>query len=229
MKVFLRIAKHINLQFQPTREVMQVAVRRQRIRRSWLDWLRREWSFRFDSLYVDEDGVLYHRHANGGGWVAEGSDVDESAFVARTAMVGVNTTVGPRVELRSRTVVCNAQVWDDTIICSRSRIGSSSRVASQPQSRRTFVGCRCIIGSGSVVGMSAIVLDNVCLGYRSRVDPRAEIHFRSSYGPYFHAPSGLCVDATEVMLGSYYVLGEGYDESRRQPRIYVSFPMGIGW
>jgi carbonic anhydrase/acetyltransferase-like protein (isoleucine patch superfamily) len=125
--------------------------------------------------------------------------------------------------------VNNAHIGDGTKVYAHCRVGSDSRVASRTHTPRAYVGSRCELGYGSVVNASAFVYDDVLLGYKSRVDTDAEVQSGSSYGPYFHAPSGSRGKSCETMLGAYYVLDKGYDKTQVRSSVPVSYPMGIGW
>lgn len=193
-----------------------------RSRNRWREWLRSEWTFRFGGVYVGENGVRYHRHAYGGGWVSECSDVDGDTYVSRSAMVGPNCTLKADSSIRRRVKLRNTNVGSGVVVYARCTVGSADHLAET-----TAIGNGCVIGYGSTLHAGSWVLSGTSMGYMSLVCPGAVVPADSDYGPRFRAPVNSGAEGPEVKPLAYYVLGVGYD-APDPPPVQLTYSGGMG-
>lgn len=161
----------------------------------------RAWRRRFArKQYVDKSGVAYHRHENGGGWVANSANVSADAFVHRRAMVGPHATVGIGCKLHSGV-----------------RIGVLVILGSFTHLRRGVVfgdgsiaGYRCSIGWRTKIGHSTELGNWVTVGRCSQLCAHVGLGDGSTYGNGFSAAEGRKGSANEYFPGYGYRLGVGY-------------------
>jgi UDP-3-O-[3-hydroxymyristoyl] glucosamine N-acyltransferase len=121
---------------------------------------------RYEDLELDDGTVVrYQRHDNGGGLVAKGAVVDESAYVAETAWVDP----GARVEARARIgqhcwVEPGARVEVAATIGSHAHVGRGASVGAGSTG-----GTRCEVGADARLEARAVVAPE------SRVEPGAVV------------------------------------------------------
>ena len=69
------------------------------------------------------DGVSFHRHANGGGWVANTAHVADTAFVGLFAWVYDKAQVYDKARVCDKALVCgDAQVYGEARVCGKQKI-----------------------------------------------------------------------------------------------------------
>lgn len=77
------------------------------------------------------EGIKYHRHRNGGGWVSEKAQVDETVWVGVLAFVH-NGVVKDNVTITDRAVVYNGVIKDNVVISDRAVVNCSGQQNGEP-------------------------------------------------------------------------------------------------
>lgn len=102
------------------------------------------------AVAVRIDGILYRRHPNGGGWVADTAIVDSTAYVGFFACISGRAQVRDRVQIDGRAIVTDYAVLEgDALVYDAAWIGGHTHVHGNAR-----------ISGASVVEMSAEVFEN---------------------------------------------------------------------
>ena len=112
---------------------------------------------------IEIDGVKYHHHPNGGGLIAETSDVDFESIVELGSIVSGETQIHGKVIIRNNSKVSDASI-NGTAIIDSSGISSGAIISGSPQ----------ILNKSSVFG-GGKVSDNALLD-KSSVNSGSWVH-----------------------------------------------------
>ena len=128
--------------------------------------------------------VPAHRHANGGGWVADTVDLDPEAFVEEGSLVFGNVRMrGPvRIEGRSR-VHGNAWVWGSvriqggSSVCEHAMVSEAAKIrgGSVAKGRTWVTGNACLDGA-SVAKDDSLIAQDARVDEGSEVGGRAQVY-----------------------------------------------------